>query len=178
MRSTGSSTLSTRLSLLAAAALLAPAAWAGPAAALTADPSASRLSLQVPALAGDATGSAPLDGRWAGPGSSCHLQAAADRFSTGRFFYDILLRPILAGTAGLTLPAGALGPAWRVSEATLTAYGRVQRVPVRAIARPLGGNRYALSAHLSVPLSAYNVVSPSGGSAGAARIALEARFVP
>ena len=177
MPSTGSSTLSTRLSLLAAL-LLAPVADALPARALTADPAASRLSLQVPALAGDTTGSAPLGGRWAGPGSSCYLAAEAGRFSTGRFFYDILLRPILAGTAGLTLPASALGSSWRVGRATLTAYGRVRSVPVRAIAKPLGNHRYALTAYLSVPLSAYNVVSPSGGSAGAARIALEASFIP
>lgn len=177
MASTGSSTLFTRLSA-GALALGLLAAAAAPAQGLVADPRLSRLTLKVPALAGDTTGAAPLGGRWAGPGTSCHLAAEAQRFSTGRFFYDLMLRPILAGTAGLTLPAGALGPTWRTSTARLTAYGSARRVPVRAIARPLGGGRYALEAHLAVPLSAYNVVSPTGGSAGSALIALEARFGP
>lgn len=163
--------------------LLGPAvAWAlasSPALAASADPGRSVVTVQAPTLAPGATGSAPLYGELR-PNGTFVLHAAAAQTRTGNGMRDTLIRRFVPGTISLSGDAPQRvrqlqnGQTLRMT-GTVFVGGSALKVPLFVrMTRNTSG--MALRTFFRLPLSAYGVSHPAGGSAGDVRVAITAVF--
>ena len=163
-----------RLAFALLALSLAPSL---PALASDADPGRSSAYVQAPELAPGAWGSAPVYGQLS-PDGGFVLRVPVSAVQTDNAFHSMLVKQVLRGTITLAADRPRLAYRHGITSrlralATLYVAGRASRVPLsyRTITRPDGT---LLRSYLSLPLAAYGIYKPGGGSPGSVRVAIEA----
>lgn len=165
--------------MMGVAIAMAPCFAPRPAEAASADPGRSLVTVQAPTLAPGAMGTAPLYGELR-PNGTFVLHAAAAEARTGNAMRDTLIRQFVPGTISLSGDAPQLirrlgnGQTLRTT-GTLYVAGSTMRVPLFVrMTRGTGGT--SMRTFFRLPLAAYGVSKPGGGSAGDVRVAISAVF--
>lgn len=149
----------------------------GSAAASAADPGRSSVFVAAPALAPGSWGTAPLSGE-IGRQGSFHLVAAVGALNTPNAWHGLVLRQFLPPTITLSSSSVALlsrqGATRQLRASAMLRAGGFQTPLTLRVRLSEGPSGRRLRTFFSLPLAAYGVKNPAGGSPGSVNVSIDA----